>query len=64
MDPRRVVMIKKEVEKYIPLLSFPQHLRKVNMDETKMKFFNLINQLNIFIPLLDALTRILHMQSS
>ncbi|XP_031116691.1 uncharacterized protein LOC116020354 [Ipomoea triloba] len=49
----------KEVEKYIPPLSFPRRLRKVNMDERKMKFFNLIKQLNISIPLLDALTQIL-----
>ncbi|XP_031131661.1 uncharacterized protein LOC116033044 [Ipomoea triloba] len=49
---------KKKVEKYIPPLPFPQCLRKVNMDKRKMKFFNLIKQLNISIPLLDALTQI------
>ncbi|XP_019167792.1 PREDICTED: uncharacterized protein LOC109163472 [Ipomoea nil] len=48
----------KVVEKYIPPLPFPQRLRKVNMDERKMKFFNLVKQLNISIPLLDALTQI------
>ncbi|XP_019173859.1 PREDICTED: uncharacterized protein LOC109169433 [Ipomoea nil] len=48
----------KEVEKYTPPLPFPQRLRRVNLDERKIKFFNLIKQLDISIPLLDVVTQI------
>ncbi|CAH9132444.1 unnamed protein product, partial [Cuscuta epithymum] len=46
------------VRKYIPPVPYPNRLKKANMEERRTKFLNVIKQLDISIPLLDAITEI------
>ncbi|XP_019181691.1 PREDICTED: uncharacterized protein LOC109176757 [Ipomoea nil] len=46
------------VKKHIPPLPFPQKFKKSKVEERGAKFLSLIKQLDISIPLLDAITEI------
>ncbi|VFQ96705.1 unnamed protein product, partial [Cuscuta campestris] len=46
------------VRKYAPPIPFPNRLKKSHIEERRTKFLNRIKQLDISIPLLDAITEI------
>ncbi|VFQ73251.1 unnamed protein product [Cuscuta campestris] len=46
------------IRKYAPPIPFPNRLKKSHIEERRTKFLNRIKQLDISIPLLDAITEI------